>query len=77
MFLNPSDVEWVEENLNADMQLVADASLARGGCRVETDESSIDGTLSSRIRAALLASLSDTATPGEAELQQLDSAIDP
>lgn len=79
VFLNPSDIPFVESNLSADMQLIADAGLARGGCRVETEESQIDGTLANRIRGALLAACGEDPAiqASEADLQNIDSALDP
>ena len=78
VYFNPSDVEWVQANISADIEVVADASLAIGGCRVETQESNIDATLAQRIRAALTATFGEqTEQIDESDLQQIDTALDP
>jgi flagellar assembly protein FliH len=41
--------------------LIPDASIARGGCRVDSDIASVDGTLAARWRRASAALGSDTA----------------
>ena len=78
VYLNPTDISFVQESIAPDIKLIADAGLARGGCRVETQESQIEATLSGRLRSALTAAFNQ-ATLGatESELQEIDSAIDP
>jgi flagellar assembly protein FliH len=58
--LHPDDLEHLSADLDADGMLkgcrfVADATLRRGGCRVETAHSDIDATLQSRWRRVLAA----------------------
>jgi flagellar assembly protein FliH len=60
LMLNPSDVELVRNFLGTGefagrCQLVADASIAPGGCLIETEQSGIDVTVPSRWRRLLAA----------------------
>ena len=80
VYLNSSDLTFVEESLSPDIKLVADAGLARGGCRVQTEESTIEASLSERLRAALIATFGrdpSIALPTEQDLQDIDSDLDP
>lgn len=56
--VNPDDARLLHEHLpdgdgEATWKLVEDASVSRGGCRVETPQSSIDATLEKRIEAVV------------------------
>jgi flagellar assembly protein FliH len=60
LMLNPSDVELVRTFLGAGefaqrCQLLPDASIAPGGCLIETEQSGIDVTVPSRWRRLLAA----------------------
>ncbi|MEO8134357.1 MAG: flagellar assembly protein FliH [Betaproteobacteria bacterium] len=64
IFLNPADIELVRAHLAADdlgprCRLTADAAIAAGGCRVETEQLELDMTTTLRWRR-LLASLGRT-----------------
>jgi flagellar assembly protein FliH len=61
LLLHPSDLQLVQsllasERLGANCRLVADATIAPGGCRVETEQCEIDATVPMRW-GRLLASL--------------------
>ncbi|HGX93244.1 MAG TPA: flagellar assembly protein FliH [Candidatus Tenderia sp.] len=53
IFLHPEDAEFVKSALslegNQSMEIKEDPTLARGGCKVETDTSQIDASMESRI----------------------------
>ncbi|MEE4297463.1 MAG: flagellar assembly protein FliH [Wenzhouxiangella sp.] len=56
--VHPDDARLLQEHLpdgdgEATWKLVEDASVQRGGCRVETPQSSIDATLEKRIEAVV------------------------
>ena len=58
VLLNPSDVDLVgaflaSEQFPPTIQLVADATVAPGGCRVETEQMEVDATVPSRWRRLL------------------------
>jgi len=58
VLLNPSDVDLVgaflaSEQFPPTIQLVADVTLAPGGCRVETEQMEVDATVPSRWRRLL------------------------
>jgi len=58
--MNPDDLELIRADLEADGTLkgcrfIADAGLARGGCRVETTQGEIDASLATRWRRVLAA----------------------
>jgi flagellar assembly protein FliH len=58
--LNPQDLERLREDLDADgvlkgCRFVPDATVRRGGCRVETAHSDVDATLQSRWQRVLAA----------------------
>jgi flagellar assembly protein FliH len=58
--LNPRDVALVEAFLHSDptapdCRLVADAAIEAGGCRVDADVATIDGTMTTRWRRILAA----------------------
>jgi len=58
--MNPADLELLRADLNADgtfkgCRFVADASVERGGCRVETDKGDVDAQLATRWRRVLAA----------------------
>jgi flagellar assembly protein FliH len=62
--LHPEDAELVRSRLAAASgerawNLVEDPMLARGGCRVSSDNSSIDATLEQRLGAVIAAMLGD------------------
>ncbi len=78
-FVNPSDLEWLQASVKPEIELVADASLARGGCRIETADSKIDASLAARVREALVntwGNEEEIAPVSELELQQIESALD-
>ncbi len=59
IFLNPEDASLVTEYLHlrggeSRWQLVEDIRIARGGCRLETEDSLVDATLDSRINAIVV-----------------------
>jgi flagellar assembly protein FliH len=58
LLLNPADVELVStfiasEQLPAAVRLVADVTIAPGGCRLETEQMEVDATVPSRWRRLL------------------------
>lgn len=64
LHLNPEDVELVREVLHPDLlerpwRIVEDVTMARGGARVETDVSSVDATVETRMNALLVRLLGD------------------
>src|SRR5690606_32476234 len=75
LHMNPADVALVREELGDRLttnscEIVRDASISLGGCRIETPRSSIDATLETRWRRTLAAigrsedgSLAQTAEP--------------
>lgn len=78
-FVNPSDLEWLQDSVKPEVELVPDASLARGGCRIENPDSKIDASLSHRLTEALVATWEDDSqveAVSEHDLQQIESALD-
>lgn len=70
LFLHPDDVELVnthmgDELVKANWRVIEDASMERGGCRVETSTNQIDATTTSRWQriAAALGKESDWLAP--------------
>jgi flagellar assembly protein FliH len=66
LFLAAEDAALVREHLQTGSgghvwEIVEDASLSRGGCRVQTDVSHVDATLESRLSAILDAALGGAA----------------
>lgn len=60
LHLNPSDAALVRDELgarlaNANCEIVADASIAAGGCRIETPRARVDSTVETRWRRTLAA----------------------
>lgn len=58
VFLNPQDLEFLRAELDGDglfkgCRFVADARVARGGCRVETPHGEVDATLQTRWQRVL------------------------
>jgi flagellar assembly protein FliH len=56
VFLNPTDIDLVStyaKQQQLEWQLVADATLSSGGCRIETSESRVDFSVSSRLQTVL------------------------
>lgn len=56
--LNPADAALLHEHLpdgdgEASWSIIEDARLSRGGCRVETPDSSVDATLETRLAAVV------------------------
>lgn len=56
--LNPKDAALLNEHLpdghgDSIWKLVEDASISRGGCRIETSKSSVDATLEARLAAVV------------------------
>lgn len=78
-FINPSDVEWLQEAANPGLELVPDAALARGSCRIETNESQVDGNISTRILDALVAAWGsdDISAPDAQALQRIEERLEP
>jgi flagellar assembly protein FliH len=73
VFLHPEDAALVNERL-AETQterawtLVEDPMLSRGGCRIQSENSSIDARVEARLSAAIGAALGDArSTPRSAE----------
>ena len=69
LHLHPEDALLVREALSLDdsnvaWQLLDDPLLARGGCRVETDDSRIDGTVEGRLAAVVAQMLGDERLAG-------------
>jgi flagellar assembly protein FliH len=76
--LHPEDLSLVREGLDAELakgghRLIADASIARGGCLVESDSHVIDATLPSRWRR-LVARLWPESAHWEEETHMPDDA---
>lgn len=72
IFLNPQDFAVLRADFDADglfkgCRFIADARIARGGCRVETAQGEIDATLATRWERVLAALGSSDAT-GEIEV---------
>lgn len=60
LHLNPADAALVRDELgtrlaNANCEIVADASIAAGGCRIETPRARVDATVETRWRRTLAA----------------------
>jgi flagellar assembly protein FliH len=60
LHLNPSDAALVRDELgarlaNANCEIVADASITAGGCRIETPRARVDATIETRWRRTLAA----------------------
>lgn len=58
LYLNPEDAELVRFNLGLDESpsawtIIEDASITRGGCKVETEVSHVDATIENRLDAVL------------------------
>lgn len=57
LYLNPDDAEFVRESMmsasdhKGGWQLIEDATVARGGCRIQTESSRIDATVEKRLAA--------------------------
>ena len=53
ILVNPDDAafmaQYIEEKSDLDYEIKSDASMSRGGCRLETNVSSIDATLETRL----------------------------
>jgi flagellar assembly protein FliH len=51
--VNPDDASFMSEHMEGrpdlNYEIKADAAISRGGCRLETDVSSIDATLETRL----------------------------
>ena len=65
LYVNPAELPLYESNidelrsllpLRAELQLITDASVGTGGCRIETESGTVDATLETR-RNAILAAL--------------------
>lgn len=73
VYLNPQDFELIRPDLEADgllagCRLVADGGMARGGCRVETDQCEVDARLENRWKRVIEAlGLPEAAEPPTAE----------
>lgn len=73
--LHPEDAAVVRERLRepgaeAAWSIVEDPVLSRGGCRVTTENSSIDARIEQRLGAAIAAALGDERGAAEAEAQR-------
>lgn len=71
VFVNPNDFAVLRADLEADglfkgCRFIADARIARGGCRVETAQGEVDATLATRWER-VLASLGSNDTSGSIE----------
>ncbi|HEY0878401.1 MAG TPA: FliH/SctL family protein [Zeimonas sp.] len=58
LYLNPADAALVHDELgarlvNTNCEIVADASIAAGGCRIETPRARVDATVETRWRRTL------------------------
>lgn len=56
IYLNPDDVELAHEafaNMGRNWTFFSDAKMARGGCRVETDQSLVDYSVEQRLKQML------------------------
>lgn len=81
VFVNPQDVDLVRERREeleqelgdgASLYVLADAAVARGGCRVESEGGQVDGTIDgqlSRLRRALLDLVPPAVSAGETEAE--------
>ncbi|HUL63230.1 MAG TPA: flagellar assembly protein FliH [Burkholderiaceae bacterium] len=81
VFLNPQDFATLRADFDADglfkgCRFIADARIARGGCRVETAQGEIDATVTTRWERVLAALGSSDAT-GEIEVPMPGAADDP
>ena len=59
--IHPDDLELVRSSVTGDLELVADASVERGGLRVETDDGGVEDGPQPWRRA--LAEIFDACTP--------------
>lgn len=78
-FVNPSDLAWLEDSVRPEIELVADAALARGGCRIENAESKVDASIADRLHEALVAtwgSEEEIEQISEQALQQIESDLE-
>jgi flagellar assembly protein FliH len=76
--LSPADKALVEDLLAArrvTAELVPDASMLRGGCRIERGHALVDATIEARLQT-LIAQLSGL-TPGPSSSQEQREALDP
>jgi flagellar assembly protein FliH len=69
VFLNPQDFALLRADFEADglfkgCRFIADARIARGGCRVETAQGEIDATVATRWERVLAALGAGDATGG-------------
>jgi flagellar assembly protein FliH len=67
--LNPEDAKLVrtrvaEAGSERAWSIAEDPTISRGGCRVSSENSSIDATLEQRLGAAIAAALGDARAPG-------------
>jgi|GEM_PF-1789978 len=78
VFVNPNDIEFLQSMSSHDVELVADAGVARGGCRVVAGQSQIEAGLSMRISEALTAACRGEAIPAikDIDLQKIESVIE-
>jgi flagellar assembly protein FliH len=78
VFVNPSDIELAQSVSHQDVEFIADAGLARGGCRVVCGQSSVEAGVAQRIRDALLATCrgEEVSEIEETDLQALESEIE-
>jgi flagellar assembly protein FliH len=58
IYLNPADMNLIKSTLGDELsmrgcRLLVDASISRGGCRLESDTSMVDATIESRWERAL------------------------
>jgi flagellar assembly protein FliH len=70
--LNPEDAKLVRARVaetggERAWSVAEDPMISRGGCRVSSENSTIDATLERRLGAAIAAALGDTRAPGEQE----------
>jgi flagellar assembly protein FliH len=77
--IHPDDYQWVSEvadRFEAATSIVEDASVLRGGCKLETRHSLVDFTVEKRFQKAVQGMLDrqlDTETAGEGE--ELDAMM--
>ena len=69
LLLNPLDAQLIEANQGSALQdsgwkIVHDASISRGGCRLETGSNDVDATVEKRIEK-LMATLGIESHPEE------------
>jgi flagellar assembly protein FliH len=70
--LNPEDAKLVRERVveagsDRSWNVAEDPLISRGGCRVSSENSTIDGTLEQRLGAAIAAALGDSRAPDAQE----------